>query len=58
MSRVFLADDVAIGRRVVIKVLPPEMAAGVNQDRFRREPAARRAAPAPSHRAALERQFL
>jgi len=28
---------VALGRLVVVKVLPPEMAAGVNQDRFRRE---------------------
>src|SRR5262245_35800475 len=37
MSRVFLAEDIALARRVVIKVLPPEMAAGVNQDRFRRE---------------------
>ena len=37
MSRVFLAEEVALRRRVVIKVLPPEMAAGVNQDRFRRE---------------------
>ena len=37
MSRVFLAEEVALKRKVVIKVLPPEMAAGVNQDRFRRE---------------------
>jgi tetratricopeptide (TPR) repeat protein len=37
MSRVFLAEEVALGRQVVIKVLPPEMAAGVNEDRFRRE---------------------
>jgi tetratricopeptide (TPR) repeat protein len=37
MSRVFLAEDVALTRKVVIKVLPPEMAASVNQDRFRRE---------------------
>ena len=37
MSRVFLADEVALGRKVVIKVLPPEMTSGVNQDRFRRE---------------------
>ena len=37
MSRVFLAHETALGRRVVVKVLPPEMAAGVNQDRFRRE---------------------
>lgn len=37
MSRVFLAEEVELGRQVVVKVLPPEMAAGVNQDRFRRE---------------------
>jgi tetratricopeptide (TPR) repeat protein len=37
MSRVFLAEDVALARKVVIKVLPPDMAASVNQDRFRRE---------------------
>ena len=37
MSRVFLAEEVALARRVVVKVLPPEMAAGVNQERFRRE---------------------
>ena len=37
MSRVFLAEETALARKVVIKVLPPEMAAGVNQERFRRE---------------------
>ena len=37
MSRVFLATDVALGRQVVIKVLTPELAAGVNRKRFRRE---------------------
>ena len=37
MSRVFLAQDTTLGRRVVVKVLPPEMAAGVNMERFRRE---------------------
>ena len=37
MSRVFLAADVDLGRTVVVKVLPPDMAAGVNADRFRRE---------------------
>ncbi|MFN9797631.1 MAG: protein kinase domain-containing protein [Gemmatimonas sp.] len=37
MSRVFLAEETALGRRVVIKVLPPDTAAGVNADRFRRE---------------------
>ncbi len=37
MSRVFLADDVALKRAVVIKVLHPELAAGVNAERFNRE---------------------
>lgn len=37
MSRVFVARDTALGRQVVIKVLPPDMAAGVNVERFRRE---------------------
>ena len=37
MSHVFLAQETALGRRVVIKVLPPDMAAGVNIERFRRE---------------------
>jgi len=37
MSRVFLAEEVALGRQVVIKVLPPDMAADVNQERFNRE---------------------
>ncbi|MBM4192793.1 MAG: serine/threonine protein kinase [Gemmatimonadetes bacterium] len=37
MSRVFLATERALGRKVVIKVLPPELAAGVNRERFRRQ---------------------
>ncbi|MDQ6827283.1 MAG: serine/threonine protein kinase [Gemmatimonadota bacterium] len=37
MSRVFLATELSLARKVVIKVLPPELAAGVNSDRFRRE---------------------
>jgi len=37
MSRVFVAQDTALGRRVVVKVLPPEMGAGVSVDRFERE---------------------
>src|SRR5215210_2194545 len=37
MSRVFLAEERALGRKVVVKVLPPEISAGVNVDRFKRE---------------------
>jgi serine/threonine-protein kinase len=37
MSRVFLAEELRLGRQVVIKVLPPEMGAGVNAERFERE---------------------
>ena len=37
MSRVFVAHERALDRRVVIKVLPPELAAGLNSERFRRE---------------------
>jgi len=37
MSRVFLARETKLGRDVVIKVLPPDMAASANADRFRRE---------------------
>jgi serine/threonine-protein kinase len=37
MSRVFLAEEMALGRRVVIKVLLPQLALGMSADRFRRE---------------------
>ncbi|MEP6745109.1 MAG: serine/threonine-protein kinase, partial [Gemmatimonadota bacterium] len=37
MSRVFLATEVQLARPVVIKVLPPEMAASVQTERFARE---------------------
>ncbi len=37
MSRVFLAEERALGRKVVIKALPPEIAAAVSAERFRRE---------------------
>ncbi|HMJ17274.1 MAG TPA: protein kinase, partial [Gemmatimonadaceae bacterium] len=37
MSRVFLAHDMVLRRKVVIKVLPPELAAAVNLMRFQRE---------------------
>jgi serine/threonine protein kinase/tetratricopeptide (TPR) repeat protein len=37
MSRVFVARETALGRKVVIKVFPPELAAALSVDRFRRE---------------------
>jgi len=37
MSRVFQAVEVELDRAVVVKVLPPEMAADVSVERFRRE---------------------
>jgi tetratricopeptide (TPR) repeat protein len=37
MSRVFLAQEVRLGRQVVLKLLPPETGATVNVERFERE---------------------
>lgn len=37
MSRVFLAHDRSLGREVVVKLLLPELAAGISISRFRRE---------------------
>ena len=37
MSRVFLAEEIALGRQVVIKLLAPELAEGLSADRFTRE---------------------
>jgi len=37
MSRVFAATEHALGRKVVVKVLPPDLSAGVNRERFQRE---------------------
>jgi eukaryotic-like serine/threonine-protein kinase len=37
MSRVFVATETALGRQVVVKVLPPEMTQGVSVERFKRE---------------------
>jgi len=37
MSRVFVATDVALDRKVVVKVLPEEMVGHVSLERFRRE---------------------
>jgi tetratricopeptide (TPR) repeat protein/tRNA A-37 threonylcarbamoyl transferase component Bud32 len=37
MSRVFLATETALGRKVVIKLLAPELTADINVDRFKRE---------------------
>ena len=37
MSRVFLANERRLNRKVVVKVLSPELAAGVSAERFERE---------------------
>ena len=37
MARVFVVHEVALGRDIVVKVLPPELGAGLNIGRFRRE---------------------
>ena len=37
MARVFVANEARLGRRVVIKVLNPDVAAAVSAERFERE---------------------
>ena len=37
MSRVFVATDLRLKRQVVVEELPPDLAAGVNVERFQRE---------------------
>src|SRR3954471_22434365 len=37
MSRVFLAEERALGRRVVVKVLAPELSEAISAERFARE---------------------
>jgi serine/threonine-protein kinase len=37
MSRVFVAEEIALGRKVAVKILMPELAAGVSAERFQRE---------------------
>jgi serine/threonine protein kinase/Tol biopolymer transport system component len=37
MSRVFVAEELALGRRVVVKVLPTRLGATLDLERFRRE---------------------
>nr|MDQ3082650.1 serine/threonine protein kinase [Gemmatimonadota bacterium] len=37
MSRVFLARDLELDRKIVIKVLPPDLSGAVSVDRFKRE---------------------
>src|SRR5688572_32081299 len=37
MARVFVATDATLGRQVVVKVLSPETAEGLNAERFTRE---------------------
>ena len=45
MSRLFLATERALQRRVVVKLLPPELASEVSAERFRGSAAPR--APSP-----------
>ena len=45
MSRVFLAEETRLGRRVVVKLLSPELSAGVSAERFEREARAVAALP-------------
>jgi serine/threonine-protein kinase len=37
MSQVFVAQDVRLGRKVIVKVLSPELAAALSAERFERE---------------------
>ena len=37
MARIFVATDPTLGRRVVLKVLAPDLAAGLDAERFHRE---------------------
>ncbi|MGQ0703603.1 MAG: protein kinase domain-containing protein [Gemmatimonadales bacterium] len=37
MSRVFVAEDASLGREIVVKLLPPELMAGLNAERFQIE---------------------
>jgi serine/threonine protein kinase len=37
MSSVFVAEETALGRRVVSKILPPELGHAVSSERFRQE---------------------
>src|SRR5688500_17260316 len=37
MSRVFVADETRLGRKVVIKLMSSDVAAGISADRFERE---------------------
>ena len=46
MSRVFVAEETRLGRKVVVKVLSPELAQGISAERFEREIQTRRRAPA------------
>ena len=56
MSRVFLAHEVDLERQVVVKVLPPDLAAGINADRFRREIQLAARLQASAHRAIAVRR--
>ena len=56
MSRVFVATESSLGRQVVIKVLPPELAASLSAGPVPPRDPARRVAPASPYRAAARRR--
>ena len=54
MSRVFVATETALDRKIVVKVLPYESGAAVSADRFSRGDQGRGALAASAHRAAAQ----
>ena len=56
MSRVFVADETALGRKVVVKVVAPELLEGLSRRALHARGPARGAAPAGEHRPAAERR--
>ena len=55
MSRLYLASERSLERRVVVKLLPPELASEVSAERFRRE-MLDRTAPTPAHPRGAQRR--
>ena len=56
MSRVFVANELRLGRKVVVKVLAPELAAAMSRRAIRARDPARGVAPAGEHRSGAHRR--